>query len=510
MATTRLTRINQSTCSSEGLACDLRCCDPADEPGTGNNPPCFEGATCCSTGGWQCNNGAGNSTCSEDAEACRLRCCDPREEPGEHGNPPCFEGATCCAGGEWQCNDATGLSTCGLEGFVCEQCCDPAGPPIGPGDPPCFEGATCCADGQWHCDDADGSLTCRIDGLTCDECCDSAEEPGQYGNPPCIEGATCCSSGEWQCNDGGAQSTCALDGAVCAPLCCDAEDRPNESGNPYCATGFNCCADGLWRCNTEDGEPTCPGEFGQECPRICGGLAGIPCEEGEFCKLRVGECCCDFFGHCVEFPQGCFDLWDPVCGCDGETYGNECEAEMAGVSLAHRGPCEQVCGGIQGIPCPEGEFCQFPEGECCCDIEGVCIPIPQACPAVCAPVCGCDGQTYRNACLAEAASVSIDHQGPCYDGRRLVTHLRIDAASTLHWSGVEGALAYNVYRKIVTAGPLDDYGKCLYSGISSPQAPLPGVPRPGEPWFLQVTALFRDGEGPMGITGNCRKREPAA
>ena len=76
--------------------------------------------------------------------------------------------------------------------------------------------------------------------------------------------------------------------------------------------------------------------------RVCGGIAGIPCDDGEFCKLPVGDCCCDFFGVCTPIPdirEACVDVSDPVCGCDGVTYGNECEADAVGVSIDHLGEC---------------------------------------------------------------------------------------------------------------------------------------------------------------------------
>ena len=75
----------------------------------------------------------------------------------------------------------------------------------------------------------------------------------------------------------------------------------------------------------------------------------------------------------------------------------------------------QVCG-TRGVgPCLDGSFCDFPAGANCgrADAPGVCAPTPELCIEIFAPVCGCDGQTYDNACFANAAGVSVETEGPC-------------------------------------------------------------------------------------------------
>lgn len=58
-----------------------------------------------------------------------------------------------------------------------------------------------------------------------------------------------------------------------------------------------------------------------------------------------------------------------------------------------------------------GEYCEKAAGDC--GGTGLCATMPTACSGVFAPVCGCDGTTYTNACLAHNAGVSVDYTGSC-------------------------------------------------------------------------------------------------
>jgi len=261
---------------------------------------------------------------------------------------------------------------------------------------------------------------------------------------------------------------------VCRPI--DVVDHCGGPNGETCPTGYHCELGGVmadflppepWDAGApmppppygvcvEDDEPGCPdvtelvcGSNGityqnacvaesmgamvvsqGRCPRptdrICGGWVGNTCFDSEYCYFEPATYCdyADASGVCRPRPEVCTRELNPVCGCNGETYSNPCAAASNGTSVAGWGSCDtdpspggegSTCGGLIGAGCDMGLFCEFPEDALCgaADQTGTCTVTPDACPAVWAPVCGCDGQIYGNGCEAQAAGVSLAPMSAC-------------------------------------------------------------------------------------------------
>lgn len=177
-------------------------------------------------------------------------------------------------------------------------------------------------------------------------------------------------------------------------------------------------------------------------------------ESIESCDTQCGS-----GNECVDPDQidpdiACIAVYDPVCGCNGVTYGNDCEAYYwGGVTSWTAGECGSStapeCANLQGLDFGECDFilgyglmdgecqsisgCNYMSGgvdfsnaiystnqECIfsCEVldcyeEGI-INLNLACDAVIDPVCGCDGVTYNNACEAQNwYGITSWESGPC-------------------------------------------------------------------------------------------------
>ena len=174
------------------------------------------------------------------------------------------------------------------------------------------------------------------------------------------------------------------------------------------------------------------------------------CGVGRYCSAEEGQCGGE--GGCSELPGGCPENIAPVCGCDGKTYGNTCEAGAAGVVVAAQGACKPaVCKVGDPTACGKSAFCAGKTGQC--SGEGVCTPFPGGCPDVYKPVCGCDGKTYPTGCDAHGGGVSVAADGVCE---------------------VSGQQCGGVLDVVCPKGTVCDYGGCA-TGASGICTPVPAM-----------------------------------
>ncbi|MBU6160146.1 MAG: hypothetical protein KGO50_03425 [Myxococcales bacterium] len=392
--------------------------------------------------------------CASDAECAPNEACEVTDT--------CTPSSCFCdaESGAWVCTEDCGGGQCRVvESEACST------------DADCAFGSLCEADVCVACE----PIACAI------ECAPGFELVGRNGCQLCeCEPVRECESSA-ECSDGGVCVGTGLCTDLCIagdPACCEASyceggacEGPSPAGcrSTGCGDGELCVTEGeaagcvssscscdpgsgTWSCTDDCGGGTCVAVSGDctvdtdclvgaiceggvceagLCPRIYMPVCGVDgVTYGNDCLARVahvevasvGECPvapCNVDTDCREFEAcvanvcqpdfGCIALWDPVCGTDGVTYGNECEATRAGVGVASRGECPP-------INCEVDEDC--PPGEACS--AGVCEAV--FCPMIYLPVCGVDGVTYGNACMAGAARVEVAYEGECTDSVRCRTN----------------------------------------------------------------------------------------
>jgi hypothetical protein len=224
----------------------------------------------------------------------------------------------------------------------------------------------------------------------------------------------------------GCQSTCELDsdcpqGTFCflgpgqcaqaVPLgfCTDIADHCTAAAVPVCGcdnrTYLNACV------ASRNGQAQATSAACVNSPCLTNG----DCQKDEVCSFTtVGICPGEgVSGSCVVKPTKCEDSLSAVCGCDGKTYQNVCEMQKAGVSELSA----TACSCQDNSQCGADQFCSFggTAGSGCLGGApmGTCAFRPKSCSTDVQEVCGCDGNTYQNGCLASKAGTNVAFMTAC-------------------------------------------------------------------------------------------------
>lgn len=185
--------------------------------------------------------------------------------------------------------------------------------------------------------------------------------------------------------------------------------RPRDGGGAREQCGPVLCEVGQVCCNESCGICTAPGEACIEiaCATEC--ATNADCAPTEYCATPH---CPDGprDGTCIPRPEGCFTNVDPVCGCDGTTYPNACEAGRAGVVVASDGECG-ACGAMDARG--EGDCAAIVgvvwDGQRCTMIGG-CSCVGADCADTYATIAECEGA--RLGCHSCTPQDAVG-EGPC-------------------------------------------------------------------------------------------------
>ena len=337
----------------------------------------------------QCKDGCDDASLDRCVLLADLGCgdlrCDgeiARDARGCH-TCTCATGALCGPDRQAGPGGSCVLPACTCEGIPSEPVC---GADARTWDSPC---AAACA-GVPVAREGPCAIACPA-SIACDQACNGLRAIGADGCPTC----TC------RPDFAADSASCAACPLELAPVCgSDGVTYPNRC-RARCA-GARLLYAGACSDSCRTAPPGCSLDCANGLRPVAGGGHCLACA-------------------CADVPTTCDGAEGPVCaklpGPVGETtIGSSCLALALGATDGVWGPCGIRCDPSNtdvALACPEGSACQatgFFAGRCLLVEPAACN-----CSGLVDPVCGSDGTTWDNACVARCAGVDVAHLGACCD-----------------------------------------------------------------------------------------------